>query len=217
MYWLTQIILKHLKVNASEATFFKVWHPQAQDYYNTTGMSLRAVFNNMDKEESYVLGIEPGKPISPQLARAVLSPEIAYKKMHDTQGSLRPYIIETKFDGERIQVHVCDDGSICYFSRRAIDHGKRSSYSVMDSAIRAALGEGVKNCILDGELVVWDRSRAVFQEFGRLKPAASAACQGLGPEEFLKDEFGTALDQAPKVKVSGRIVFVFAFSIFFFV
>ena len=61
-----------------------------------------------------------------------------------------------QFDGERMQVHRCADGKICYFSRKAIEHGQRSSYDVIDDVIR----RGTRGaCVLDGELIVWNTKK----------------------------------------------------------
>ena len=45
-----------------------------------------------------------------------------------------------------------------YYSRRAIEHGERSKYKVMDAAIIDGTGENL-NLILDGEMVVWNKKR----------------------------------------------------------
>lgn len=162
-FWLTQIILKSLKLGVSEKTIFKTWHPDAEEYFNAT-MSLKAVFNEMiDPSRPWRCDIEPGKPVRPQLARMTLSPASAFKLMHyppkDARaGELRPFILETKFDGERIQVHRLADGRVQYYSRKAIEHGEHSSYNVLDAAMLAAMGSHEK-CILDGELVVWNKKK----------------------------------------------------------
>ena len=56
------------------------------------------------------------------------------------------------------QVHRLGDGRVQYYSRKAIEHGEHSSYSVMDAAVVAATG-GHERIILDGELIVWNKVR----------------------------------------------------------
>lgn len=97
----------------------------------------------------------------------------------------RPFVVETKFDGkplfqdvwstllaleqdvklmrfvqccagERMQVHVMED-EVQYYSRRGIEHGTYSHYTMLDSFIRKQLRE--TNVILDGEVVVWNRTK----------------------------------------------------------
>lgn len=44
----------------SEKTLFKLWHPSAEDFYNSNGMSLSKVFNEL---------VDRGKPVSTVSAR----------------------------------------------------------------------------------------------------------------------------------------------------
>ena len=55
--------------------------------------------------------------------------------------------------GERIQLHRVGD-RVRYISRRAIDHGARSAYNVLDVVVQQQVL--CEHCILDGELVVWN-------------------------------------------------------------
>jgi ATP-dependent DNA ligase len=58
--------------------------------------------------------------------------------------------------GERMQVHVLKD-EVQYYSRRGIEHGSYSSYTVLDTFIRKQLRQS--GLILDGEVVVWNKAR----------------------------------------------------------
>lgn len=55
-----------------------------------------------------------------------------------------------------MQVHVMDD-EVQYYSRRGIEHGTYSHYTMLDSFIRKQLRE--TNVILDGEVVVWNKTK----------------------------------------------------------
>lgn len=185
--WLTQIILKNMKHRCGEGVLFKAWHNDAQAYYDSHGMSLRAVFNDLkDKEKPATTDITPGKVVNPQLAWTTFSAEIAIQKLQlfhkerlgvdpaaaAAAGSELSFLIETKFDGERIQVHRVGN-TVQYFSRAAIDHGTKNSYNQMDDAILAATGGRLSDqelekggaaatrfdCVLDGELIVWNKRR----------------------------------------------------------
>ena len=105
--WLTQIILKDMKHGTGETLIFKAWHSDAQDVYDNT-MNFRKVFNELtDPNMPADSSVTPGHPVRPQLANAVNSAKAAFYKMHRSKaegGDLRPFLIETKFDGERIQV-----------------------------------------------------------------------------------------------------------------
>ncbi len=58
--------------------------------------------------------------------------------------------------GERMQVHVTKD-EVRYYSRRGIEHGTYSSYTMLDSFIRKQLRD--TDVILDGEVVVWNKTK----------------------------------------------------------
>ena len=202
MRWLVQIILKASKHGVGTTALFKAWHPDAEDYYNLKGMSLRAVYNDMIDEAGVyaATGAEPGLCLNPQLAAVAISPKVAFKyleysakelkDMHKGGGRgtqqgtqseqpslVRPFLIETKFDGERMQVHRVDD-TVLYFSRRGINHGEHSKYGVMDEVVRRALGPGETRCILDGELVVYNQKTGAMVPFGNLKHTVNEALQG---------------------------------------
>lgn len=178
MAWIVQIILKNLKINCAEGSFLKTWHPDAEEYYNNSGMDLRYIFNDMIKpSERFSASLKPGKSVRPQMARATNNMQWAAEYMARAHGGR--FLVENKFDGERMQVHRwmadTDAGpkqdTIGYFSRMAIEHGERSSYSVMDAVIRQATRGP---CILDGELIVWHKKKGVFAAFGSLKPLIGA-------------------------------------------
>lgn len=194
MYWITQIILKKIHFGIGDKSILKEWHPSALKYYNNAGMDLKAVFNDITEYTQLVsTSIQPGKPIRPQLAVMTTSASSAYKRMcikkesKKILGPPRPFIVETKFDGERIQVHRCQDGRVLYYSRKAIEHGARSNYSIMNEAIKAATGEN-HPCILDGEMVVWNKTKHVFEPFGTIKSTVIAALNGVSPQERLQVE-----------------------------
>ena len=57
-----------------------------------------------------------------------------------------------------MQVHRTSEASrekICYFSRVGKEHGEGSSYNVLDPIVELQVVP--KRCILDGELVVWNK------------------------------------------------------------
>ena len=59
----------------------------------------------------------------PQLAAVSKGPEDAFTKMRG-----RPFVMDCKFDGERVQVHKIGD-TVRYFSRRGHDHGTKSDFA----------------------------------------------------------------------------------------
>ncbi len=83
------------------------------------------------------------------------------------------FLWETKYDGERLQVHLDSLGSqVRYYSRNL--HEVTSLYSGMDKAILTA--SQASRAILDGELVVVDRGGNP-QPFGKNKTVAKLSSQ----------------------------------------
>ena len=79
-----------------------------------------------------------------------------------------PFVIEKKFDGERIQIHKEND-KIELFSRNLMNCTKIYGPKLKPAIMKAVTTD---NCILDGELLVWDELLGRFEEFGKLKSYA---------------------------------------------
>ncbi|KAL4438716.1 hypothetical protein ABPG77_006320 [Micractinium sp. CCAP 211/92] len=186
MAWIVQIILKNLKINCSDTTILKAWHKDAFEYFNNSGMDMEFIFNEMiDDSKRFSANLRPGNAVRPQMATATNSAAWAAEYMARSHGGR--FLLETKLDGERMQVHRCrpppgtaGPDTVSYFSRKAIEHGERSNYSVMDEVIRRATPGP---CILDGELIVWNKKRGVFAPFSSLKPVISAIMDKKQPGE----------------------------------
>ena len=59
-----------------------------------------------------------------------------------------------------MQVHAHADGSVQMFSRRGREHCDWSSYDILLPVFDAQLAQ--RPCILDGELVVFNKIRCAF-------------------------------------------------------
>eukprot|EP00850_Spirogloea_muscicola_P005410 SM000024S07872 [mRNA] locus=s24:969298:977321:- [translate_table: standard] len=157
MKWLICIILKDLKLGVSEKTVFSAFHPDAEDLFNVT-CDLKLVCQKLsDRSVRYKRqDIEVGKAVRPQLAARVDTSEAAWKKMKG-----KAVIVECKFDGDRIQIHK-DGETVYFFSRTFIDHTECKE-AITDLIVSNVSQE---KCILDGEMLVFDRSTNRFADFG---------------------------------------------------
>lgn len=221
MAWLSMIILKSVKIGVGATSIFTAWHADAQAVYDRC-MSLRPVFNELlDKSHVPRRDLVPGTPIRPQLLQSVHSFERAFQLMHakDNGAALRPFVIETKFDGERMQVHVIkgEAPKVSYFSRRGIEHGMQSSYAIFDAAILAQVQ--ASSAILDGEFIVWNKTKGHFEAFGSLKPVVNAARDCSDPSSEIKMQEGSValadVGAAPLRVQDVELVFV-AFDIIYY-
>lgn len=58
--------------------------------------------------------------------------------------------------GDRIQLHR-NGNDIQYWSRNAKEHGELSGFTVMDAVVKKQLKH--EKCILDGEVIVWNKAK----------------------------------------------------------
>lgn len=100
----------------------------------------------------------------------------AWKKLHGKE-----VVVECKFDGDRIQVHK-NGSEIHFFSRNFLDHTEYGP-GMLDIIINNIV---VDRCILDGEMLVWDKSANCFAEFGSNQEIAKAARDGLDNDRQVK-------------------------------
>ncbi|KAK9838672.1 hypothetical protein WJX74_001090 [Apatococcus lobatus] len=177
MMWICRIILHDLKIGMRESVVLPMIHEDAPDLLNVTS-SLRTVCHELrDRSKRYPRkDVEPLKNVRPQLAKSgVASVEQAFQLMRG-----KPFLVETKFDGERIQVHR-KGSQMAFFSRNALEHGMKSSYDILMPVFEKQMKPG--DFILDGELIVWNRSKRAFEPFGGLKSTVIGARDGAPPSK----------------------------------
>ncbi|GAV59686.1 DNA_ligase_A_M domain-containing protein/DNA_ligase_A_N domain-containing protein/DNA_ligase_A_C domain-containing protein/PTCB-BRCT domain-containing protein [Cephalotus follicularis] len=176
MKWIVMIILKDLKLGISEKSIFHEFHPDAEDLFNVT-CDLKMVCEKLkDRSQRHKRqDIEIGKAVRPQLAMRVGDAAAAWKKLNGKE-----VVVECKFDGDRIQIHK-NGTKIHYFSRNFLDH------SEYEQAMSDIIAENVlvDRCILDGEILVWDKSLNRFAEFGSNQEIAKAVNDGLDSDRQL--------------------------------
>ncbi|KAJ9604465.1 DNA ligase (ATP) [Cladophialophora chaetospira] len=187
--WLIQIILKQMKVGATERTFFSLWHEDAEALFNVSSNLRRVCWELHDPNvrlESEKAGVALGQCFQPMLAAGKSEP---LKKVVE---ALRPteedpeFWIEEKLDGERMQMHMETDAThpggkkFRFWSRKAKDYtylygnGFHDTDGALTQSIKDCFAEGVENLILDGEMITWDPTEKAPVPFGTLKTAALA-------------------------------------------
>ena len=88
-------------------------------------------------------------------------------KFFEESSQEKEYFVETKFDGERLQVHM-DNKEIKVFSRNGVDYNH--VYESMLPIFRDNLK--CKSCILDGEIIVLKKETLEMMPFGMNKVVA---------------------------------------------
>lgn len=115
---------------------------------------LRVPLDQMYKECS----LTPGVPVEPMLAKPTKSIQEVLKRL-----SGQRFTCEFKYDGERAQVHMLEDGTTRVFSRNLLDTSEKYP-EVPEYVKEACTDAGVSSCVLDTEVVAFNR------ETGNLVP-----------------------------------------------
>lgn len=189
LMWLIRIILRQMKVGATERTFFAIWHPDAEQLFNISSNLRRVCWELSDpfvRLEGDDRGVSLMQCFQPQLAQfQIQCMQKMVDKMRPTEED-NEFWIEEKLDGERMQLHMMSDNSIeggkrfSFWSRKAKDYtylygnGFMDQSSALTRHLKDAFNERVESIILDGEMITWDPDVDAMLEFGTLKTAALA-------------------------------------------
>ncbi|KAM4537951.1 DNA ligase 4 [Fundulus diaphanus] len=162
--WLIRMILKDMKLGVSKETVLQVFHPDATDLYNVS-TDLKKVCQQLHDPAVSLseVSIEIFSAFKPMLA-AVANIRNVEKQMGNS-----PFYIETKLDGERIQLHK--DGDVYkYFSRNGFEYTQQFGGSPLEGSltphIHNVFKSNVVNCILDGEMMAYNPTAENFMQKG---------------------------------------------------
>lgn len=187
LLWLIRMILRQMKIGATEKTILDVWHPDAENLFNVSSSLRRVCWElydsdiRLDKEDA---GIALMQCFQPQLAAFQMhSMEKMVARMRPAEND-SVFWIEEKLDGERMQLHMISDDTVPggkrfgFWSRKAKDYtylygnGFEDPRGALTQHIKEAFDERVQNIILDGEMITWDPKMDAIVGFGTLKTAA---------------------------------------------
>ena len=187
LMWLIRIVLRQMKVGASEKTIFTIWHPDADSLFNICSNLRRVCWELWDPKvrlDSEERGVALMQCFQPQLAQFQMS---SFKKMVEKMQPTEEdpvFWIEEKLDGERMQLHMVSDEQtpggkrFAFWSRKAKEYthlygnGYEDEQSSLTRFIKNSFDERVDNIILDGEMITWDPTEDAMVPFGSLKTAA---------------------------------------------
>ncbi|XP_034031994.1 DNA ligase 4 [Thalassophryne amazonica] len=162
--WLIRMILKDMKLGISKETVLQVFHPDAAELYNVN-TDLNKVCQQLHNQSVSLSDVSIGlfSAFKPMLA-AVANIHQIEKQMGNS-----PFYIETKLDGERIQLHK--DGDVYkYFSRNAFEYTQQFGGSPLEGSltpyIHNVFKQNIVNCILDGEMMAYNPTTETFMQKG---------------------------------------------------
>jgi DNA ligase-4 len=188
LMWLVRIVLKEMKVGATERTFLGLWHPDAEALFSVSSSLKRVCWELYDPEfrlEQQETGVTLMSCFQPQLAQFQMT--TTFGKLVSNLGVTeeeKEFWIEEKLDGERMQMHMQEDDTVpggyrfAFWSRKAKEYtylygsGLEDDKSALTRHLKKAFDSGVRNLILDGEMITWDPDVDKIMPFGTLKTAA---------------------------------------------
>lgn len=187
LMWLVRMILRQMKVGATEKTILEVWHPDAETLFSVSSNLRRVCWELWDRNYSLTdesSDISLMQCFQPQLAQFQMNSfEKIVKKMRLLKDDDK-FWVEEKLDGERMQLHMTTDPKMPggkrfnFWSRKAKDYtylyGKslQDENSALTRHLKDAFNPSVQNLILDGEMITWDPKIDKIVGFGSLKTAA---------------------------------------------
>ncbi|XP_013923320.1 PREDICTED: DNA ligase 1 [Thamnophis sirtalis] len=93
--------------------------------------------------------ITPGIPLKPMLAHPIKGIGEVLKRFEEAA-----FTCEYKYDGEREQIHILENGEVHIYSRS--QENTTTKYPDIVSRVPKVKNSTVKSCILDAEVVAWD-------------------------------------------------------------
>ena len=99
---------------------------------------------------------------------------VFWSRMAELVGG-RPFVIEPKYDGERLQIHKDGDLPLKLFSRNQKDYSDLYGHSLKSDVLD---GCHARRCVLDGEVLAWNAECKCWARCGDVKTAAIGSNNG---------------------------------------
>ncbi|KAL4429685.1 hypothetical protein ABPG74_017094 [Tetrahymena malaccensis] len=160
-----RILSKSLRIGISEKSIIKALTNINKKKKDTLNQLLRDVQDRVfGYNTSLNSNIQIGTPVPPMLAKSVSDFDELLKFLKKYES--KKVSLELKYDGERCQVHYSQEQGIKLFSRNLETQNEKYPQLVQQLEKYFKRRDDIKNCILDGEIVITDSKGNIksFQE-----------------------------------------------------
>ncbi|XP_075696121.1 DNA ligase 1 isoform X2 [Rhinoderma darwinii] len=121
-------------------------------------MVIPALLKHGIKELPQHCKLTPGVPLKPMLAHPTKGVGEVLKRFEEAA-----FTCEYKYDGERAQIHILENGEVHVYSRN--QENNTTKYPDIVGRIPQVRKNTVKSCIFDSEAVAWDPQKKQIQPF----------------------------------------------------
>lgn len=128
---------------------------------------------------SHSCHLVPGVPISPMLAKPTKAIGEVLNRLKDMA-----FTMEYKYDGERAQVHLLEDGTVKIFSRNSLDDSQK--YPDLTDIIKRVRRDIITSCVIDCEVVAFDREKGSLLPFQVLSTRKRKVEEGTVEDQKVK-------------------------------
>ncbi|ORZ16003.1 ATP dependent DNA ligase domain-domain-containing protein [Lobosporangium transversale] len=168
--WIVRIINRDLKIHMNENSVLPCYHQDAFELFNVCSDLRKTVLDCADPTVRISTStVSLGRPYKPMLSKRLPSA----KDVVESMGNMT-FWIETKLDGERVQVHK-DGDKYRYWSRNSTEYthlyGATSEEGSLTPFLHPLINPKVESLILDGEMVEYDPATKQILGFGTVKTA----------------------------------------------
>ncbi|KAK3814282.1 MAG: ATP dependent DNA ligase domain-containing protein [Benniella sp.] len=168
--WIVRIINRDLKIGMSETTVLPCYHQDAIELFNVCSDLRKTVVDCADPHVRISTStVNLNHAFKPMLSKRLPSAKDVVESM-----GYMPFWIETKLDGERVQVHK-DGENYRYWSRNSTEfthlYGATPNEGSLTPFIHPLINPKVEKLILDGEMVEYDPATKKIINFGTVKTA----------------------------------------------
>ncbi|OWF35231.1 DNA ligase 1-like [Mizuhopecten yessoensis] len=102
--------------------------------------------------------LTPGIPLKPMLAHPTKGVGEVLKRFENAE-----FTCEYKYDGERAQIHILENGTVNIYSRNS--ENNTTKYPDIIARVPKVMKDSVKSCVIDSEAVAWDAEKKQIQPF----------------------------------------------------